>query len=60
MYRYQELVELALMCARNAHGAATDEVATTLWQMAEEYRAQAASLGTPPEIGKPPNRIRRR
>jgi hypothetical protein len=59
MNRYQELVELAQICARNAHGAGTDEVATTLWQMAEEYRTLAAALGNEPDIGEPPGRIRR-
>jgi hypothetical protein len=60
MNRYHELVELARMCARNAHGAGTEEVASTLWEMAEEYRAQAAALGNEPDIGEQPGRIRRR
>jgi hypothetical protein len=35
-----ELVELAHICAGNAHAVATDEVASTLWRMAEEYPSQ--------------------
>jgi hypothetical protein len=57
---YRELVQLAHLCARNAHGAGTDEVTSTLWVMAEEYRAPAAELGNEPDIGEPPSRIRRR
>ena len=57
---YSELVQLAHLCARNARGAGTDEVAATLWDMAEEYRAKAAELGTEPDIGEPPSRIRTR
>jgi hypothetical protein len=52
-------VELAQLCAGNAHRASTDDAAKTLWQMAEEYRAQAATLGNAPEIGEPPSRIKR-
>lgn len=57
MGRYVELVELAQICARNAHSAATQQVAEMLWQMAEEYRGKAAALGPAPEIGDPPGKI---
>jgi hypothetical protein len=56
--RYQELVELAHVCARNAHSTTSADVAHALWQMAEEYRAKAGALGNAPNIGEPPGRIR--
>jgi hypothetical protein len=55
---YDELVELARLCARNAHFAASDEVAHALWRMAKEYQTKAAALGTAPNIGEPPGRVR--
>jgi hypothetical protein len=55
---YYELVQLAHLCARNAYLASTVEVAHTLWLMATEYQAQAAALGSAPNIGEPPNRIK--
>ena len=51
MDKYNELVELALICAGNAHAVETDEAARTLWRMAEEYRAKAAELGSAPVLG---------
>jgi hypothetical protein len=57
--RYHELVELAHVCARNAHSTTSAEVAHALWQMAEEYRAKAGALGAAPDIGEPPGRITR-
>jgi hypothetical protein len=57
MDRYLELVELAQICARNAHLATSDDVAHALWRMATEYHAQAAALGAEPNIGGPPVRI---
>lgn len=51
---YGELVELAQLCARNAHAATSDDVIQALWRMAKEYRAQAAALGAEPNIGDPP------
>jgi hypothetical protein len=57
---YHELVQLAHLCARNAHAAGTDEVAHTLWEMAMEYQAQAAALGSAPNIGEAPSRMARR
>ena len=58
MNDYDELVELAQICARNAHAAATEDVAHALWEMATEYQAKAAALGTAPNIGDPPSRVR--
>jgi hypothetical protein len=58
MHKYRDLVELAQMCAHNARSAATEEVARELWQMAEEYQAKAATLGSTPEIGAPPSKRR--
>ena len=56
--QYHELVELAQLCARNAHSAASDDVAHTLWGMAKEYQAKAAEVGSAPNIGEPPIRIK--
>jgi hypothetical protein len=55
---YDELVQLAHLCARNAYAAGTAEVAHELWEMAKEYQTKAAALGTPPNIGEPPSRIK--
>ena len=44
MHTYREAAELAIMCAYNARSAATQPVAAELWQMAKEYRAEAAKL----------------
>lgn len=56
MQRYQELVELARICAMNARLASTKDVARELWKMADGYRAQAMKLdgGRPIDIGPPP------
>jgi hypothetical protein len=51
MLSYEDLVELAKMCARNAWTTTSNEVAEELWRMAKEYQAQAAELGDFPEIG---------
>ncbi len=47
-------VELAKMCARNAHSTTSKDVADELWQMAKEYQAKAAKLGTLPELATHP------
>jgi hypothetical protein len=47
---YEELVELAILCARNARMTTSREVAEELWRMAKEYQAEAAQLGDAPEI----------
>jgi hypothetical protein len=54
MLIYEDLVELARMCARNARITTTREVADELWRMAKEYQAQAAEMGDFPEIGDEP------
>ena len=54
MLNYDDLVELARLCARNAHSNTSRDVADEFWKMAKEYQAQAAKLGTLPEIGDAP------
>jgi hypothetical protein len=54
MLNYDDLVELARMCARNARGTTSRDVADALWQMAREYQAQAGKLGPSPEVGDTP------
>ena len=51
MLIYQDLVELARMCARNARITTNRDVADELWRMAKEYQAKAAEMGDYPEIG---------
>ena len=52
---YDELVELARMCWRQARLAQTKGVAPELLRMAHEYQQRAAKLdsGKLPEIGEP-------
>jgi hypothetical protein len=57
MQPYDDLVELAKECARQARFTANREVALELWRMAREYQTKAATLGKPPEIGAPPTRL---
>ena len=52
MLIYEDLVELARMCARNARITTSRDVADELWRMA--YQAQAAEMGDFPEIGDEP------
>jgi|HubBroStandDraft_6_1064221.scaffolds.fasta_scaffold8525557_1 hypothetical protein len=56
MQTYEELAELARICARNARITTNKQVAAELWKMAGEYAHKAAKLdsGTLPDIGKPP------
>jgi hypothetical protein len=54
MLNYDDLVELARLCARNSRIATSRDVADELWRMAKEYQEQAAKLGTPPEIDSKP------
>jgi len=56
MRTYSEALNLAIMCARNAHHASNKQVARELWKMAEQYRAEVANLdnGRLPDIGNPP------
>jgi hypothetical protein len=51
MLTYDELVELARLCARNSRSATSRDVADELWRMAKEYQAQAAKLGGSPALG---------
>ena len=56
---YNELTELAMMCAYNARTTASSLVAIELWNMAKEYQGKAAKLGELPDIGDtPPNMVR--
>ena len=55
MLIYEDLVELARMCARNARITTSRDVADELWRMAKEYQAQAAEMGDFPEIGANPD-----
>jgi hypothetical protein len=56
MPTYNDLVELARICAKNSYAANTKEVAAELWKMAREYQERAAKLdsGKLPDIGKLP------
>ena len=56
MQTYIGLVELARICASQAHITADREVARELWRMALEYQQKAAALdnGKPPDVGPPP------
>jgi hypothetical protein len=44
MRTYEELIELANLCARNARISSEKEVARELWKMAQEYQAEATKL----------------
>ena len=48
---YDDLVELARLCARNSRIATSRDVADELWRVAKEYQAQAAKLGVLAELG---------
>ena len=54
---YDDLAELARICARNAHKATGSKVvAAELWRMATEYQVRAAKVdnGKTLDIGSPP------
>ena len=53
---YTELVDLARLCAQQAHLTSSKEVARELWRIAQEYQRRAAKLhaGPLPDIGSPP------
>ena len=59
MLTYDELAELAVMCAYNARIATSAAVAMELWSMAEEYQRKAAEFGRTPQLGEPPPLVRR-
>ena len=44
MPTYDDLIELANICARHSRSATNETVATLLSKMAKEYRAEAAKL----------------
>ena len=44
MPTYEDLIELANICARHARAAANKDVATLLSNMAKEYSAEATKL----------------
>jgi hypothetical protein len=54
MHTYSEVLELAIMSARNARLASTKQAARELWKIAQEYQAEAAKLGEVPDLGEPP------
>lgn len=56
MQTYDDLVELARVCARNSYAADNKEASAEFWKMATEYRARAAKLkgSVGPDVGKPP------
>jgi hypothetical protein len=54
MLNYEDLVELARLCARNSRIATSRDVADELWRMAKEYQEMAAKLGAFPEIDSEP------
>jgi hypothetical protein len=56
MPKYEDLTELAKICAQHARIAADRSMATSLWKLAEEYQARAAKLdsGKSPDIGEAP------
>ena len=59
MHTFSEVLELAMMSARNARCASTKQVARELWKIAQEYQAKAAELdnGRLPDLGDPPQGI---
>jgi hypothetical protein len=56
MQTYASALELAQICARQAHFTKDRGVAAELWRMAVEYQKRAAKLdnGNLPDIGPPP------
>ena len=56
MPTYEDLTELANICARHARCATNEAVAIVLSKMAQEYQAEAAKLdsGKSREVGEPP------
>jgi hypothetical protein len=51
---HRDFMELAQLCARNAHLTESSETAGLLWEMAQEFRDNAAMLGPAPDIGDLP------
>jgi hypothetical protein len=57
--RYEEMIEVARLCANNARIASTKDAAAVLWRIAREYQEKAAKLDGDklPDIGMPPRRL---
>src|ERR1700733_4267057 len=57
MRTYDHMVELARVCARNAHVAGTPALASDFWKMAQVYQRKAAERvgGKFPDIGPGPD-----
>jgi hypothetical protein len=55
MPTYEDLVELAKICARGAWAATDESAATVLLEMAKEYQAEAAKFDSSKshEVGEP-------
>jgi hypothetical protein len=55
-WTYEDLEELALICAHQAYATASDRAAAELWHMAKKYQARAAKFDSRRlvKIGKPP------
>ena len=60
MPSYEDLEEVALVCARHAYATALDGAAVELWRLAEKYQSEAAKIkdGKPVDIGEPPPWVR--
>ena len=60
MRTYEELVDLAMTCVKQAHITTSKDVAYELWRMAIRYQQQAADLdgGKLPDIGQKPAHLR--
>jgi hypothetical protein len=60
MRTYEELVDLAMTCVKQAHVTTSKDVAYELWRMAISYQQQAAHLGGGklPDIGQKPVHLR--
>ena len=56
MQTYDELAELARLCANNARTTINKETAAGLWGLARKYQEKAAKLkgAEGPDIGTPP------
>jgi len=59
MYTYDDLAELARICAKNSHIASSKEVSAKLWELATEYRDKPTRLdgARGPHIGEPPRAL---
>jgi hypothetical protein len=55
MPTYEDLVELAKICARQARAVTNESVATVMLEMGKEYQAEAAKFESSQshEVGEP-------